>query len=47
MNMLFLNPTRAKHFMHHLSKKPMLTRVIGVAQIAGGIYWALKQDEMD
>jgi hypothetical protein len=80
MNMLFLNPTRAKHFaamvmigdgvmalinperdakawkkgpkpwrnfMHHLSKKPTLTRVIGVAQIAGGIYWALKQDEMD
>jgi hypothetical protein len=79
-SMIFLSPTRAKHFaamvmigdgvmalidperdakawkkgpkmwrnvMHELSKRPVLTRVIGVAQIAGGIYWALKQEEMD
>jgi hypothetical protein len=78
--MIFLSPTRAKHFaamvmigdgvmalidperdaqawkkgpkvwrdaMHELSKRPTLTRVIGLAQIAGGIWWALKQEEMD
>jgi hypothetical protein len=33
--------------MHGLSKRPGLTRLIGVAQIAGGIYWALKQEEVD
>jgi hypothetical protein len=36
-----------RDLMHGLSKKPTLTRVIGVAQIAGGIWWALKQEEMD
>jgi hypothetical protein len=36
-----------RNLMHGLSKKPGLTRAIGVAQIAGGIYWALKQEEMD
>jgi len=33
--------------MHGLYKRPNLTRAIGVAQIAAGIYWALKQDESD
>jgi hypothetical protein len=33
--------------MHELSKRPTLTRVIGVAQIAGGIWWALRQEEID
>jgi hypothetical protein len=31
--------------MHGLSKRPALTRAIGAAQIAGGIWWALKQEE--
>jgi hypothetical protein len=36
-----------RNFMHGLSKRPGLTRAIGMAQIAGGIWWALKQEEMD
>ena len=36
-----------KRLMGGLSTRPGLTRAIGVAQIAGGVYWALKQDEMD
>ncbi len=36
-----------RDLMHGLSKRPTLTRVIGLAQIAGGIWWALKQEEMD
>jgi hypothetical protein len=31
--------------MHGLSKRPALTRAIGVAQIIGGVLWALQQDE--
>jgi hypothetical protein len=33
--------------MHGLSKRPALTRAIGVAQIVGGIWWALHQEEDD
>jgi hypothetical protein len=40
-------PNVWQNLMHGLSKRPALTRAIGVAQIAGGVYWALKQDEMD
>ena len=31
--------------MRGLSGRPGLTRVIGVAQIAGGIWWALHQEK--
>jgi hypothetical protein len=34
-----------RDLMHGLSKRPALTRAIGAAQIAGGIWWALKQEE--
>ena len=33
--------------MGQLSERPGLTRVIGVAQVIGGICWALHQDEAD
>jgi hypothetical protein len=33
--------------MHELSKRPTLTRAIGIAQIAGGVYWALRQENED
>ncbi len=38
-------PWRA--LMHGLAKRPTLTRAIGAAQIAAGIYWALKQEDSD
>jgi uncharacterized protein YjeT (DUF2065 family) len=38
-------PRLWRNLMHELSKRPALTRAIGVAQIAGGIYWALKQSK--
>jgi hypothetical protein len=34
-----------KNWMHELSKRPNLTRAIGAAQIIGGIWWALKQED--
>jgi hypothetical protein len=34
-----------KDWMHELSKRPNLTRAIGAAQIIGGIWWALKQED--
>jgi hypothetical protein len=33
--------------MRGLAKRPTLTRAIGAAQIVGGIYWALKQEDAD
>jgi hypothetical protein len=40
-------PKPWRDLMHGLSKRPNLTRAIGVAQIIGGIYWALKQEDSD
>jgi len=40
-------PKLWRGLMHGLSKRPALTRAIGVAQIVGGVWWALKQDEED
>jgi hypothetical protein len=40
-------PKLWRNLMHGLSKRPALTRAIGAAQIAGGIWWALKQEESD
>jgi len=36
-----------RDLMHGLSKRPVLTRAIGAAQIVGGIWWALKQEDSD
>lgn len=51
-----VHPTRDAHawkkgpkpwrdLMHFLVENPNLTRAIGAAQIAGGVWWALSQDE--
>ncbi|MGA8939496.1 MAG: hypothetical protein WB439_10060 [Acidobacteriaceae bacterium] len=40
-------PKPWRNLMHGLAKRPTLTRAIGVAQILGGIYWALKQEDSD
>lgn len=40
-------PKPWRNLMHGLSKRPTLTRAIGIAQIAAGIYWALKQEDSD
>ena len=56
--MALIHPTRDAHawktgpkpwrsLMHELSKRPILTRAIGAAQIAGGIWWALAQEGGD
>ena len=54
--MALLHPKRDAHawktgpkpwrsLMHELSERPILTRAIGVAQIAGGILWAIAQED--
>jgi len=40
-------PKPWRDLMHGLAKRPNLTRAIGAAQIAAGIYWALKQQDSD
>ena len=40
-------PKPWRDLMHGLSKRPTLTRAIGAAQLAAGIYWALKQQDSD
>ena len=40
-------PKPWRDLMHTLSEHPNLTRAIGVAQVAGGILWALQQTEAD
>jgi hypothetical protein len=52
--MALIHPSRDAHawkkgprpwceLMHFLAERPVLTRVIGATQIAGGIWWALQQ----
>jgi uncharacterized protein YjeT (DUF2065 family) len=36
-----------RNLMKGLYTRPQLTRAIGAAQIAAGIWWALKQEEAD
>ncbi len=36
-----------RNLMHELSERPGLTRAIGVAQIAAGVWWALSQEDED
>ena len=38
-------PRLWRDLMHTLGENPGLTRAIGVAQIAGGIWWALAQSK--
>lgn len=38
-------PRPWRKLMRSLAKRPNLTRAIGAAQIAAGIYWALRQEE--
>jgi uncharacterized protein YjeT (DUF2065 family) len=40
-------PKPWRNLMQGLARRPNLTRAIGAAQIIGGIYWALKQEESD
>jgi hypothetical protein len=37
-------PKLWKQLMGELQERPVLTRAIGAAQIAGGIWWALSQE---
>jgi hypothetical protein len=38
-----VGPRPWKNFMQGLHDRPLLTRAIGVAEIAGGVWWALCQ----
>ena len=38
-------PKPWQNLMHALHDRPGLTRAIGVAQIAGGIWWAIASEE--
>ena len=38
-------PKPWRNLMHFLSEHPSLTRAIGVAQVATGIWWAIQQDK--
>jgi len=36
-----------RDLMERLHDRPELTRLIGIGQIAGGIWWALQQEKAD
>ena len=36
-----------RELMQELAKRPGLTRVIGAAQVVGGVVWALSQSKAD
>jgi hypothetical protein len=38
-------PRPWRKLMRELNRRPGLTRLIGVAQIAGGVYWALREED--
>ncbi len=40
-------PKAWKDLMQTLHERPGLTRAIGVAQIAGGVWWALQQEKVE
>lgn len=40
-------PRPWRQLMGELHERPALTRFIGAAQIAGGIWWALQQEKAD
>ena len=37
-------PKPWRDLMHHLHGRPNITRLIGAAQIVGGVYWAIQQE---
>ena len=40
-------PKPWKELMQFLHERPVLTRAIGVAQVVGGVWWALQQEKGD
>jgi hypothetical protein len=40
-------PKTWQSLMNRLHDRPELTRLIGAAQIAGGVWWALHQEKLD
>jgi hypothetical protein len=36
-----------RDLMNGLAERPALTRAIGAAQVVGGIWWALRQEDLD
>ncbi len=40
-------PKPWQELMHRLHERPGLTRMIGVAQIVGGVCWALRQEKAE
>ncbi len=38
-------PKPWRDLMHYLAERPALTRGIGAAQIVGGIWWAMRQED--
>jgi hypothetical protein len=40
-------PKPWKQLMGELQERPTLTRLIGLAQITGGIWWALQQEQAE
>ena len=42
-----IGPAPWRQLMRALHDRPTLTRVIGAAQIAGAVYWALQQESED
>ncbi len=36
-------PRPWRSLMHAMSERPGLTRLVGAAQIVGGVWWALRQ----
>ncbi len=42
-----MGPEPWQKLMRSLHNRPNLTRIIGAAQIAGGVWWALQQESKD
>jgi hypothetical protein len=38
-------PRSWRKLMRELNRRPGLTRLIGAVQIAGGVYWALREED--
>jgi len=42
-----IGPRRWRKLMRTMQDSPVLTRAIGAAQVAGGVWWALHQENED
>jgi hypothetical protein len=40
-------PKPWQELMHKLRDRPALTRMVGLAQVVGGVWWALSQEKQD